>query len=642
MSNFSSREGLGSRKTVNRSITLEKRWVLLESPDPEIARRLQAQTGLSPLVCRLLAQRGIVDIDAARAFLAPKLEHLHDPFLMKGVREVVDRLLEARRRGERIGIHGDYDVDGITSTTLYTQVLRSLGFDVVPFVPHRMIDGYGVSIRALGAFQEQGITLVLTCDTGFSAVEEVRHAIDELGLHVLITDHHTPPEVLPKAHALVNPRQRGCNYPFKELSGVGVAFKVLQGLVRALKLNEKDALFPYLDLVALGTVCDVVPLIGENRVLVKWGLRVARETRNLGLRTLLETVSVPLGQVDEYTFGWIVGPRLNAAGRIDDAAKALELLICEDPARAKELATEIDMLNVARRSQTQKILDSAIRLISQGPPLEDLWGIVLFDDGTLDCEWHHGVIGIVASKIVERYGRAAFLFGRDEKSGKWKGSGRAPAKIATVNLFNALSACAEHLLKFGGHAAAAGATLKAQTREELEAFAAAFNEAMKAQMRPEDRTPTLYADLEARLEDLTPDLWDILRRFAPFGHHNEPIQMIARDVEVIDVRTLGKEGTHLKLRLRQGNTVMDALGWGFVDLYPEVLRLGRAARVDILFQLTENVYRGTWQLQLELKDLKIRDYGESAGPLEGGHSKHDQLVGAGCVHDRYAPRNLFA
>lgn len=640
------KDSLGDGGIVSSPAELERRWVLLESADPEAARALQAETRLPALICRLLAQRGIVDIEAARAFLAPKLEHLHDPFAMKGLRDVVGRLVEARDRGERIGIHGDYDVDGVTSTTLYTRVLRDLGFDVVPFVPHRMIDGYGVSMRALEAFREQGVTVVLTCDTGFSAVDEVRHAIDALGLHVLITDHHTPPEILPKAHALVNPHQKGCDYPFKELSGVGVAFKVLQGLVRVLGLSERDVLYPYLDLVALGTVCDVVPLIGENRVFVKWGLRVVQETRVLGLRTLLDVVSIPLGQVDERTFGWIVGPRLNAAGRIDDAAKALELMICEDEERARVLAKEIDALNSARRMQTQQILESAIRLISEGPPLDELWGIVLFDDGTLECEWHHGVIGIVASKLVERYGRAAFLFGRDEKSGKWKGSGRAPSRISTVNLYDALSACDEHLLKFGGHAAAAGATLKAQSKADLEAFAVAFNEAMKTQMRPEDRVPTLYADLEVCLEDLTLDLWELLKRFAPFGHHNEPIHMVARNVEVVHAQAWKKDGgaTHLKLRLRQGNAEMDALGWGFGDMYPDTLRLGRGGRIDVFFQLRENVFRGTLQLQLIMNDLKIRQFGDAV-QMETVRQNQPVRVRAGGTSDsreRYAPKNLFA
>lgn len=632
---------------MSETIVLQKRWVTPDEIDQAAVERLQRLTRLPLLVCRLLVQRGVTEVEEARAFLQPRLEHLHDPFLMKGVGDLVDRLLAAKERGDRIGIHGDYDVDGITSTTLYTQVLRQLGFDVVPFVPHRMIDGYGVSVRALEQFRDEGVRVVLTGDTGFSAVDEVRYGIEELGLTVLITDHHTPPEVLPKADVLVNPHQKGCPYPFKDLCGVGVAFKVLQALVQRMGLDQKEVLWPYLDLVALGTICDVVPLRGENRIFAKWGLRVARESRNLGLRTLFEICSIPIGKVDEGTFGWIIGPHLNAAGRIDDAAKALRLMLATDEEEARALAEEIHQLNVRRRTQTQEILKSAHQLIAEGPDLDELYGIVLFDDGTLPCQWHHGVIGIVASKIVETYGRAAFLFARDEKSGKWKGSGRAPSRIASVNLYDALVACEDMLLKFGGHAAAAGATLKAKNRADLVRFAKAFNEAMRKQMRPEDRIPTLYADLEVRLEDLTTDLWAMLRRFEPFGLGNEAINMIARGVEVLSVSVVGEDKTHLKFRLRQGDVVLDAVGWGFADQYPDALKLGKGAKLDVFFRLQENVYRGHFKLQLVLQDLRIVDPGqpqvqEEAQPAFMQSRPAQRRLPAHAVDSRYAPKNLFA
>lgn len=626
----------------------EKRWLTPSRIDQVAVADLQKQTRLPLIISRLLVQRGILDIEEARSFLQPRLDHLHDPFLMKGVDELVDRLLAAKERGDRIGVHGDYDVDGVTSTTLYTQVLRRLGFDVVPFVPHRMIDGFGVSVRALEQFQRDGVRVVLTCDTGFAAVEEVRHGVDKLGLEVLITDHHMPPEVLPKADALVNPHQKGCGYPFKDLCGVGVAFKVLQALIQRMGLDQEELLWPYLDLVALGTVCDVVPLRGENRALVKWGIRVARESQNLGLRTLFEVASIPLGKVDERTFGWLIGPRLNAAGRIDDAAKSLQLLLATEEDEARELAEEIDRLNARRRQQTQDILDSAYRLIADGPDLDSLYGIVLFDHGDPSCEWHHGVLGIVASRIVETYGRAAFLFAKDEKSGKWKGSGRAPAKIETVNLYEALVACEAHLSKYGGHAAAAGATLSATNPSELGRFAAAFNEAMRAQISPEDRVPTLHADLEVHLEDLTADLWAMLRRFAPFGHGNEPVHMIARDVEIVGAQATGQQKTHLKLLVRQGNTELEALGWGFIDQHPEVLELGQGARADLFFRLDENVYRGRSRLQLILQDLRITEKGrvdvaigsrESSVSSQGGKGRQGRSPAG---DPRLAPKNLFA
>ncbi|HER20496.1 MAG TPA: hypothetical protein ENO14_05580 [Chromatiales bacterium] len=319
-------------------------------------------------------------------------------------------------------------------------------------------------------------------------------------------------------------------------------------------------------------------------------------------------------------------------------------MIGDDPKEVEALARKIDELNARRREQTQDILESANRLIIEGPDLDDLYGIVVFDDGTLDCEWHHGVIGIVASKVVENYGRAAFLFAHDKASGKWKGSGRAPSTVGSVNLYDALSACSEHLYKFGGHAAAAGATLRAKNREELEAFAQAFNEAMKGQMRPEDRVPTLLADLEVNIDDLTQELWSMLRRFAPFGHGNEPVNMIARGCEVVDARAIGKEKNHLKLRLRHGGSTLDALGWGFIDRYPDAVNLGKGAKVDVFFKLDENTFRGQFQLQMMMDDLRIVDSGTSRvapaaaqAAAAGGAGYH----GPG-AEGRLAPKNLFA
>lgn len=615
-----------------------KRWKSPVDVEPGVVRRLRQETRQGEEICTLLARRGVRDVDEARRFLAPAMEHLHDPLLMKGVAEIAERLARAVEGKERIGIHGDYDVDGLTSTALYTRVLRDLGVDVEPFVPHRMVDGYGVAVRALETFAERGIRLVLTCDTGFSASEEVRRGVDELGLEILLTDHHLPPNVLPKAHVMVNPQQEGCEYPWKSLCGAGVAYKVLQALVARLDLDEAEVLHKYMDLVGLGTICDVVPLQGENRVFAFLGIAAARTTRNPGLKALLDLAEVKPAEINEHTFGWVIGPRLNAAGRIDDAAKGLELLVSDDPVRIRALATEISALNTERRDLTKRIEEDAIRRI-EAMDLDDVYGIVLFGRPGGTPPWHHGVIGIVASWLVGRYGRPVFLLAWDEESQCWKGSGRAP-KVGAVNLHAILSACEAHLAKFGGHELAAGASLAGTSETDMAAFAEAFNDAARTQMSPEDRIPLVRSDICLSLSAITDPFHDLLRRFAPYGEMNPKVTMVARDVSVLGYRRFGR-GTkrHVELQVEADGVRLPAIGWGYAEDRPEILAHAFPARADLLFNLERNVFRGKAQSQLILRDVRIHPADESAN----GASYADEPGPAVPAEDApFAPHNLFA
>lgn len=583
---------------------LRKRWQDPPEVDPGHVESLQEQTGVSELICQLLAQRGITDKEEARAFLKPRLDHLHDPFEMKGMDQLVKRLIEAREKNQKIGIHGDYDVDGLTSTTLLTTVLQRLGFEVDPFVPHRMIDGYGVSDRAITAWGEEGVEVVLTCDTGFSAHEQVQRATEEWGMDVLITDHHTPPETLPEAHTLVNPKQDGCSYPFKDLCAAGITFKVLEALITRMGEDRETHLFPYLDLVALGTVCDVVPLVGENRVLAYWGLKVAPRSQNTGLRSLFSAVELQPEDIDEWKMGWVIGPRLNAVGRISDAQKGLELLTSQEPEHAQKLATEIDELNRQRKDLTDEIEQSATQQV-EAMDLEDIYGIALFGrSDENERAWHHGVLGIVASRLVERFGRPAFLFARDEETGQWKGSGRAPSEV-DVDLYEALNACSEHLEQFGGHAAAAGATLEGTTSQQRQAFREQFNQALAEQMEPEDRIPVLVSDLEVELDELTNQFYDLLLRFAPFGLGNPDVKMIARGVKVVRARRIGSCQTHIKLEVEQNGARFEAVGWGLDEEIPASVEEPTPYRADLFFKMQENTYRGRTTKQLVIKDMRI-------------------------------------
>lgn len=583
---------------------LRKRWQQPPEVDDRQVDQLQDQTGISQLICRLLVQRGITDKEEARSFLKPRLEHLHDPFQMKGMEQLVERLIQAHQNEETIGIHGDYDVDGLTSTTLLTTVLEELGFQVDPFVPHRMVDGYGVSTRALQHWADNDVKLVLTCDTGFSAHEQIQQAQQELGMEVLVTDHHTPPDQLPEAHTLVNPKQEGCEYPFKDLCAAGISFKVLQALLERMEQDPKAKLFPYLDLVALGTVCDVVPLVGENRILAYWGLKVAPRSRSTGLRSLFSAVELKPEDIDEWKMGWVIGPRLNAVGRISDARKGLELLTAEEPEKAQKLAIEIDELNRQRKELTDEIEASAVHQVEQ-MDLEDVYGIALFgrNDQT-ERAWHHGVLGIVASRLVERFGRPAFLFARDEETGKWKGSGRAPSEV-DVDLHQALQECEQHLEQFGGHAAAAGATLQEASPESRQAFAQCFNQALAEQMKPEDRIPVLVSDLEVELDELSDQFYDLLLRFAPFGLGNPDVKMIARNVKVVRARRIGSNRTHIKLEVEQNGTRFEAVGWGLAEEIPDSVEEPTPYRANLFFKIQENTYRGRTTKQLVIKDMRI-------------------------------------
>jgi single-stranded-DNA-specific exonuclease len=646
-------------------------WLSPKYADPEVVRDLAEATTLPEHFCHLLVQRGVVEKEAARAFLRPETSQLHDPFLMKGMGDIVRELLAARERGDTIGVHGDYDVDGLTSTTVYTQVLRKLGYEVVPFVPHRMIDGYGVADRAIEQFAEAGVKVVLTCDVGFSAVKQVRGAVDDLGMRVLVTDHHLPPEgELPPAHALVNPHQDGCNYPFKNLCGAAVAYHVMRALVQAMgqdfivleqaqgqvlsdadlawlqeslaemrvaearpgdkesarlarelrariarrgftPFDEKGVLEPHLDVVALGTVADVMPLVGENRALVKAGIDQARQTRNLGLRTLCDVVSLAPEKLDEHKFGWVIGPHFNAAGRISDATKGLELLLTEDPERALAIARELATINDERKKLTKAIEKDAYARIDQ-MDLDDVYGIVLCGEQGSTPEWHHGVIGIVAGWVKERYTRAVLLMAWDPESGRFKGSGRAPA-VGNVHLKNALQACAEHLEGFGGHPVAAGFTVKGTRPEDIEAFRQALNEAIRQQMTPEQRIPALAADLEVSLDQVDKRLYKAIQWLQPFGPSNANVSMIARGVTVLGHRILKSKsgGQGLKMQVSQNGRTMEALSWDLLDVYPELATRETPYEADLFFRVRENDWRrqrdpfADTELEIELKDMRL-------------------------------------
>jgi single-stranded-DNA-specific exonuclease len=564
-----------------------RRWVEA-TVDEVAAERLAGALRLHPLAARVLAARGHGDPVAATAFLEAKLADLPDPFRMKGMRAAVDRIARALGAGERIACYGDYDADGVTSTVLLAGFLRAAGGEVVTYTPHRLTEGYGLNLEAVARLAAQGVKLLVTLDCGITSVEEVR-AATAAGVETVVVDHHTVPVELPQAAAILNPHQPGCGYPSKDLAAVGVTFALIMALRKALREagrfgaeRPEPNLREALDLVALGTVADVVPLVGANRVLVKWGLEELSRTKRPGLKALKRVAGIAEGTpVGAGQVGFRLAPRINAAGRLDDAGRGVRLLLTADAREAASLAEELDRENQARQEIERSILEEA--LADAGARVEaGVRGLVLHRPG-----WHPGVVGIVASRIVERFHRPAVLVGALDGVGK--GSGRS---IEAFHLHDALSACAEHLIRFGGHRHAAGVTIDPGA---VPAFREAFEAHAARVLAPEDLVPRCRIDGWVAPSDVGERAATDLARLAPFGAGNpEPIWALRGPAA--RARTLGAEGRHLKLQLAAG---VDTIGFGMGD------RLASCAgEIEAAFTMGFDEWDGVRRVQLKLKDLR--------------------------------------
>ena len=564
------------------------RWVARAEPNPEVAATLARELELPAALCRLLALRGFTQADAAKRYLKPRLDELHDPFLMAGMTEAVARLRRAISNGEKIFVHGDYDVDGICSAALYTRVLRSLGATVQGFVPHRLTDGYDLGHAGVRAAAEFGATVILTGDCGIVAHEAVLAARD-LGIDVIVTDHHTPGPQLPDCCAVINPNRSDCRYPEKGLAGVGVAFKLCQALAKTYGLPH-DALWYYLDLVAVATIADLAPLTGENRTLTRFGLKVLKESRNPGLAALLHTAG--LGEHAVLAAGQIshvLAPRINAVGRMGQALRGVRLLLTDDPREADAIAAELEAENRWRQTVDGQTLKEAMGVLERSfDPGRD-YGIVLANDG-----WHPGVIGIVASRVVERIHRPTVLIALNGGE-DGKGSARS---IGGFHLYEAIRACGEHLTRFGGHRMAAGCSIRP---ERVDAFRDAFNTHAHAVLRPEQLIPEVRIDLEVELHHADESLARMLRHAGPFGAGNATPVFAARRVGVVDgPRIVGQN--HLKLTIGGNGRTMDAIGFNMGERSQEPWLSG--GHLDVAFKLEEHHYNGRASLQAKLVDLR--------------------------------------
>jgi single-stranded-DNA-specific exonuclease len=571
------------------------RW-LLPSPDPRDVEALSSALGIAAPAAGILVHRGLGDPAAARRFLEPSLDDLHDPLTMRDMPRAVARLREAIRDGQKILIYGDYDVDGTTSVVLLTKAIELAGGAASHYVPHRLKDGYGMRPEVVENAAAEGVKLIVSVDTGIRAAEVVRRA-NELGVDVIVTDHHLPETDLPPALAVLNPNRPDCPYPEKNLCGAGVAFKLAQALLATLPWPPEKArrvCESLLKLVAIATVADVVPLTGENRIMVKYGLAGLGAVRNAGLRALLDVAgftgnTVPTARQVAFQ----MAPRLNAAGRMDTAMAVIELFLTGDPARARELAQQLDGQNTERRQVEDEIRDTCERLAVD----ESAAALVYYAEN-----WHRGVLGIVASRLVERLHRPVFVIGRNPEDGLAQGSGRS---IAAFHLLEAMEAMPDLFVRFGGHQYAAGVTLEAarvdEFRQRLNAYAA-------ARLSPEDFLPRLDVDAVIELGDITdPGIQEVLA-LAPFGHGNPPPLVAALDVEVAGQPVVMKE-KHLRVMVRQNGRTLALKAWNFAGRAGE---MPPGARVDIAFTLEEDAYsaaRGYPGWAAVLRDVRAaKDY----------------------------------
>jgi len=562
---------------------LTKRWSIKEV-DAQIVNELQASLRVHPAICKMLVARGIHTFDQAKLFFRPQLTDLHDPFLMKGMQKAVDRICSAIEWNERILIYGDYDVDGTSSVAVVYSFLKSLyAGQLNYYIPHRYKEGYGLSKQGIDFAKANGHTLLITLDCGIKSADLVDYA-NGLGIDVIICDHHLPDERIPNALAILNPKQADCTYPYKELSACGIGFKLIEAL--AIQLNKpKESVYAYLDLVATSIAADIVALDGENRVLGFYGIKKANEQPSLSLKTLLEASDFKRTlQMSDLVF--VIGPRVNAAGRMDDAKKAVELFIETDEEKVKEIAAALQADNLDRKEVDKTITEQAIQLL-QHPHQQHKKSTVLFQ-----TNWHKGVVGIVASRLIDHYYRPTIVL--TESNGMASGSARS---IPGFNIHEAIEACSHLLENYGGHYFAAGMTMQLH---QVDAFIAAFEKQVADTIDPAILIPEISIDAELQLSDITPALLNLINQFEPFGPNNLRPVFISKGVQ--DDKGYSKivKDAHLKFSIQQNGARMEGIGFNLADK----IGIVKDGLFDVVYTIDQNDFNGKSRLQIKVLDLK--------------------------------------
>ena len=552
------------------------RWNILP-PAPD--RHLVNTSGFSPLMAQLLYNRGLAEPSKLQLFLTADKRLSGDPWLLPDMHQAVARIYQALLSGEKIAIYGDFDVDGITGTALLVQGLSTLGGKAIPYIPHRLTEGYGLRIAALENLYRQGISLVITVDCGITALAEIRKA-KRMGLEIIVTDHHTPLDAIPPAHAAVNPKRADSIYPFSELTGVGVAFKLLQALLQG--IGKEENLEGLMDLVALGTVADMAPILGENRYLVKEGLKLINATPRLGVREIVTQAGLNIGGIDTGRISWTLAPRLNAAGRLAHAMTSYKLLMTTSPQEAHQLTAWLEQKNAERRKLTTKALARAReQILAQG-----ISPLLI----ACDKEYPVGIAGLVAGRLSEEFYRPTIVVKTGEQI-----SSASCRSVPEFNIIHALNQCSRLLSQFGGHSQAAGFTLQTKNLPRLEQK---LLQLATIQLAGIDLRPRLDVEAQVALSDLSGDTFQAIQQLAPFGCGNPVPTFVSRKVEVVGCRTMGNDGGHLRLKLRQGGVLWDGVAFGSGSYLAEVSPL-----LDIVYNLEVDRWGGEERLRLNILDF---------------------------------------
>ncbi|MDR1698938.1 MAG: single-stranded-DNA-specific exonuclease RecJ [Prevotellaceae bacterium] len=569
-----------------------KIWNLnpLTSEQTAQQERLKEELHINPFLCQLLVQRGITTYDEAHNFFRPDLKHLHNPFLMQDMQYAVNRLDKAMRKKEKILIYGDYDVDGTTAVALVYKFIKHIYSEIDFYIPNRYTEGYGISFQGIDFAVENGFSLVIALDCGIKAVEKVAYA-KERGVDFIICDHHTPDIVLPDAVAILNPKREDCGYPYKHLSGCGVGFKFMQAFCAQNQLDER-LLFSFLDLVAVSIASDIVPITGENRILTFFGMKQLNQKPSLGLASIIQICHLQNKEITISDVVFKIGPRLNAAGRIESGRDAVELLVCNNMAFAEIKGDVINDFNDIRRTLDKSTTEEAALLLEEDEEQKNRKSIVIFDD-----KWHKGVVGIVASRLSEDYYKPSIVL--TESDGMATGSARS---VPGFDIYKAIDSCRDLLENFGGHMYAAGLTMK---RENVREFKERFEKYTAENILPEQLFPQIDIDVEMPLSVIKPNFFKILNQFAPFGPGNmKPVFMSRNVLDAGRARLVGKNQEHLKLELidESTHTPIDAIGFNMGRFYDDIMA---GKPFDVCYTIEENTFNNRTTIQLMLKDIKM-------------------------------------
>jgi len=558
---------------------MNKKWQIYQVENEKV-EELEKKHNINKLLATILVNRGIIEQEQIEKFLKPKRSDFYNPYEMPDMEIAVKRIVKAIENKEKTIIYGDYDVDGITSVTVLKSFLQEIGLEVAEYIPNRLEEGYGLNPKAVETIAKQGYTLMITVDCGISAIEEIKYA-NELGIETIITDHHEPGSELPDAIAVVDAKRKDNQYPFRNLAGVGVVFKLIQAIGMKLKLDEKEYL-KYLDIVCIGTISDIVPLVDENRVIVKLGLKLVEQTRNLGLKAILQASGY--SKIDSSTISFGVAPRINACGRMGHQEEALKLFLSKEINEVNELTQKLNEYNRLRQETEKKIYLDAIMQIEENELAKNNTIVVMGKN------WHHGVIGIVSSKITEIYFKPSILLCEEDDYGK--GSGRS---IPGFDLYEALTECNDTINKFGGHSMAVGINVK---KDKFEEFKQKLEQIAK-EKNIDEIVPILKIDAQISLDEVNKDMVDSLKELEPFGESNKTPLFVFKNLKIDSIRALS-EGKHLKLTLKDNKNIVNAIGFNLGELSNEY-RIGD--KIDVVGNLEINSFNGIENIQINIKDI---------------------------------------